>query len=126
MLRMIRLVLTVAVTLLGVAVVLAAVLIDPDTDFSQRMTMVLLGVVLLEAAAWKRNNPFLPSERKYHDLRAEVDLFILMVRRMNAAVINDQKGRPNAKGQDTDTIVADLHQSVDRMVRVAGIQQDAE
>ncbi|MEQ9398418.1 MAG: hypothetical protein RJQ04_04560 [Longimicrobiales bacterium] len=122
MLRFFRTFLTILVTTLGVVVVVAAVLSDPDADFSQRLTMVLLGVVLLEAAAWKRNNPLLPNERRFHDLRAEVDLFVLMVRRLHFAVLNDRAGRPNPKGQARDDVVAEMHAAVERMASVAALE----
>ncbi len=124
MLRFIRTFLTILVTLLGIAVVVAAVLTQPDTDFNRRMTMVLLGVVLLEAAAWKRNNPLLPNERKYHDLRAEVELFIHMVRRLHVAALNDQKGKPSPKGQGRDDVVHEMHAAVERMAAVAALKHD--
>lgn len=126
MLRTLRTILTLAVTALGVAVVLAAVLTDPDTDFSQRLTMVLLGVVLLEAAAWKRNNPFLPSERRFHDLRAEAELFILMIRRLNEAALAEVREQPREPPHDRDSVLREMHASVDRMGAVAGRLTEAD
>lgn len=118
--RSIRKFLSGAVPIIGMAVVFGAVLfIDPERQQLQ-IIAVIVGVILIEAGVWKVTNPFLPSERRYTDLREEVDRFLDHVRELNEAAAASRKGEsPEARAR-YDRALATLHRSVDRMGEVAG------
>jgi hypothetical protein len=123
--RAIRTAIVVALTDLGIAILVAAVLIIPTTGSGLRphLTLVLIGVVLIEVAGWKHSNPFLPNERRYHALREEVDGFVALVRRLNRS-----SATPALAGEETERaqVVASMHTAVDRMVRAAGRERREE
>lgn len=112
-------VLNAGLPILGMVVVFGGVLL-----FEDRRTMilvVLLGILLIEAGVWKLSNPFLPTERRFNELRLEVDLFMELVRELNASAME-------ARGREADAgswarfrnTIATMHASVERMGRSAG------
>lgn len=118
--RAIRKFLSGAVPIIGVAIVFSAILfISPERQQLQ-IIAVIVGVVLITAGAWKVTNPFLPSERRYTALRAEVNRFLDHVRELNAAAARSRdEGSPEARTRYERALGA-LHRSVDRMGEVAG------
>lgn len=118
--RLLRAAVTAAITLVGLAVVFLAVLGMPEAEGSTRAGIALFGVALIEAGAWRRANPFLPNERRFHELRAEVDSFIGLVRRLNQAALRT-KERGLAAGEEESLILSAMHESVDEMGALAGM-----
>lgn len=75
---------------------------------------IIAGLLLILGGFWYAANPILTSERRFHALRAEVDDFITLVRRLNAAAT-----QPEAR-QEFEKVKADMMASVERMARLAG------
>jgi hypothetical protein len=98
-------------TIVGVAIAVfpAAVMTESWTPFF----MVMVGVLLVGAGAWRLGTRLLPNRRVYVGLRSEVENFIRLVRRLNAhAMVADTGG--------VDEIKTEMLASVDRMVSFAG------
>ena len=75
---------------------------------------IIAGVVLIVGGFWYAANPILTSERRLHALRAEVDGFMALVRRLNASA-----DRPEAR-EEFETVKAEMMASVERMAHLAG------
>jgi hypothetical protein len=110
-----------ALTTAGTALVLWAVLtIEP---LYERILFVALGLVLMEAGIWRITQSLFPNERNYRPLRKETDFFIALVRRLNRTAISAQRGSASA-GDDLVQIHDEMHHSVDRMLRLAGLTEE--
>lgn len=112
-----HLALTVAGTLL---IVYAVIAIDGMYD---RMLVVALGIVLIEAGIWRVTQSLFPNERNFRPLRKETDYFITLVRRLNRAAVNAQRGSSSAM-HDLAQVHDEMHHSVDRMLRLAGLTDE--
>jgi hypothetical protein len=110
-----------ALTLGGTLLVLYAVLhVDEVYD---RVLLVLLGLVLIEAGVWSITQSLFPNEREYRPLRKETDYFVTLVRRLNRASLMAQRGSP-AADTELDRVHDEMHHSVDRMLRLAGMTEE--
>lgn len=112
-----HLALTVAGTLL---IVYAVIAIDGMYD---RMLVVALGIVFIEAGIWRVTQSLFPNERNFRPLRKETDYFITLVRRLNRAAVNAQRGSSSAM-HDLAQVHDEMHHSVDRMLRLAGLTDE--
>jgi hypothetical protein len=81
--RVIRRVLEHGFLATGAVLVLTGSLVADDP--ASRTGLTLIGLVLLLLAAYDRRGKLLPSERRLPELRAEVDGFLAVVRRLSAA-----------------------------------------
>lgn len=118
--RPIRTFVSLLLVFLGLAVVLAAVLADPETAMATRVIMALTGLLLVEAASGKRSNPFLPSTRRHDEFREEVTDFLALARRLNQAGLGVRR---SGSADDRATLRGTgdaMHASVDRMLGLAG------
>jgi uncharacterized protein YjeT (DUF2065 family) len=88
-----------------------------------RMLVVALGLVLIEAGIWRITQSLFPNERQFRPLRRETDFFITLVRQLNRAAVSVQRGSETAP-ENLARIHADMHHSVDRMLRLAGITDE--
>lgn len=112
-------VLNAGLPILGMVVVFGGVVFLED-----RRTMilvVLLGILLIEAGVWKLSNPFLPTERRFNELRLEVDQFMELVRELNGSAMEARgpEGDAGSWARFRNTI-ATMHASVERMGQAAG------
>lgn len=110
-----------ALTVAGTLLVLYAVL--EIQSLYDRMLVVALGLVLIEAGVWRITQSLFPNEREFRPLRKETDYFITLVRRLNRSAVTAQRGSPDAL-QDIEEISSEMHHSVDRMVRLAGMTDE--
>lgn len=112
-------VLNAGLPVVGMLVVFGAVLFVEDRR--TLILVVLLGILLIEAGVWKLSNPFLPTERRFNELRLEVDQFMELVRELNAAAMEARESvdDPAAWARYRNTL-ATMHASVERMGRAAG------
>jgi hypothetical protein len=119
--RRIRRLTQVLFTLTGTAIVLYAVLAIESTY--TRVLVVALGLILLEAGIWELTRSLFPNEREFRPLRKETDYFLTIVRRMNRASV---RARAQAAGaaDEVERLRLELHHSVDRMHRLAGLSDD--
>ena len=118
---MLRNLISVGMNLTGMLVVFVSVLVPQiSANLQLQVILVLIGLLLVQGAVWKFTNPFLPSERRYDDLRNEVDDFIGLVRELNSAAVD---ARHNTALESTDrieSVLSRMHLSVDQMGRLAG------
>jgi hypothetical protein len=106
-----------ALTVGGTLLVLYAVLyVEPTYE---RALWVFLGLVLLEAGIWRVTQSVFPNERAFRPLRTETDYFVTLVRRLNRTALAAQRGSAGA-AEELERVHADMHHSVDRMLRIAG------
>jgi hypothetical protein len=111
----------ILLTLVGTAVVLYAVLAVEATY--NRVLVVVLGLILVEAGIWEFTRSLFPNEREFRPLRKETDYFLSIVRRMNRAAI---RARADAAGavDEVERLTVEMHHSVDRMRRLAGLSDE--
>jgi hypothetical protein len=81
--RLIRKVLEHGYVGMGTVLVLTGALLADDT--ASRTGLTLIGLVLLLTVILDRTGRLLPGERRFVELRGEVDAFLGAVRRLNAA-----------------------------------------
>jgi len=104
------------VPLVGVTVGLLLVLsglaeVDANAELYMR---VIIGIVLVVAGYFYAQHPFLSSERKYSQLREEVDNFIGLVRRLNRTAI------AIGGGPEFENVTTAMRESVARIEELAG------
>lgn len=122
--RAFRKIIDIGLALVGVAVILAAVLIVRE-DLRLQLAIVGVGMVVLELGVWKAAHRLLPSGRRYLALRAEGDQFLKLVRELNTAALAVKQNASQAHKQAFDQVHDKMRKSVDRMAEVAG-KTDAE
>lgn len=102
---------------LGVAVVLAAVMLGGGGWGA--IWLAVIGLLMVEAGVWRLGSRIV-HERRYRPLRREVERFIGLARELHhASAAVDDRGDEGAR-QRLDGAVASLRNSLDRMVQVAG------
>ena len=89
----------------------------------QRLLAVLVGMLLVEAAVWNLANPLLPSNRRYLDLRAEVEGFIGKVPALNSVALDARSSDAPADWERYRSVLEEMHASVERMGDVAGKEE---
>lgn len=118
--RKIRASFHLALTLVGTVLIAYAITsIEVTRD---QLLVGALGLVILEAGVWRITQSLFPNERAYAPLRKETDFFITLVRRLNTAAVAAKRGSGSAA--DLERVQDEMHHSVDRMVRLAGLTED--
>lgn len=107
-----------AVPIVGTALVFGSILLFFDPI--QQVIGAAVGVLMIQAGIWKLTHPLLPSERKYTALRSEVDQFIRLVRRMNAAALGVKEIDTPETRAAFDAELEGMRRSLDRMALLAG------
>ncbi len=98
----------------GILVVFVGVILVAGA--AAQIATVAAGLVVLEAGVWYMANPIFTSERRYLHLRDELDNMIDLVRKLNRAAL-----KPGAE-EELKGLRSAMHESVDRMVEVAGVE----
>lgn len=102
--------------LLGAAIaVLGAALVS---ELVVRVLAVLVGLVLVQAPTWKVPYSLLHNERRFRQLRGELDQFVWLTRELNAAAVA-ARGDPVAEDRFEDLHTA-MQESLERMAMYAG------
>lgn len=83
-----------------------------------RLALVVVGVLLIQAAAWKLPYRLMSNERRFRQLRGELDEFVWLVRELNAAAV-DARSNPGAEDRFADLHTA-MQDSLERMALYAG------
>jgi nucleotide-binding universal stress UspA family protein len=120
-LRRLRQCLDRGLPLLGVVVILGAVLCI--RELRGQVALVVLGMLLLEVGVWQLAHHLLPSERQYLALRGETELFLALVRQLNAAALLVKAQDAPSHRHAFEEIRQAMHQTVERMCEVAGKTQ---
>jgi hypothetical protein len=111
-------ILNAGLPIVGMLVVFGAVLFVDDRQ--TLILAVLLGILLIEAGVWKLSNPFLPTERRFNEMRLEVDQFMELVRELNTSGIEARREDDAAAWARFENTLATMHASVERMAAAAG------
>lgn len=109
-----------SIPIAGAVIIFLALILISDEHPLIRLGIVLLGILVIEAGVWKLTSPFLPSERKYLDLREEVDAFVMMVRALNRAALDARAVGDTESWRRVHDILGTMHNSVDHMAQLAG------
>jgi hypothetical protein len=112
-----------ALTALGIALIITAVILGSSLEISAQLPLVLIGVLLMEAGIWGVSVKFLPNDRRYNSLRSEGDRMLALIRDLNTAAIAKDRGEEDA-GRFQDCL-RKMHDSVTRMADLAA-QDDLE
>jgi len=116
--RILRQRLDTGLPFLGVVVILSAVLFMPE--FRGQVAIVVLGMLLLEAGVWKLAHHVLPCERQYLALRYETDVFITLVRQLNAAALMVKAHDSPTHRHAFEDVRQAMQQTLERLCAVAG------
>ena len=111
-----------ALPLLGAGIILAVTLYKYAL---QDAAIVILGVVLIEVGIWKLSHKLVLEQRKYNALRAQGNLFLVLVQQLNAASLRLKAEETPANHQAVENIRQHMQQLVDHMAASAG-KTDAE
>ena len=118
---MLRSIVSVGMNITGMFIVFAAMVVpDASRNLHLQVILALIGVLMIQAAVWKFANPFLPSERRFDELRNEVDDFIELVRDLNEVAIAARETHSLEDTGRVEHVLAEMHRSVDQMGRLAG------
>lgn len=116
--RMARRGIEAAVPILGVAIILASVFFVSEINAQLHVTILLFGVLILQAGPWGITRVLLPNERVSLDLREEADHFLGLMRTLKRTADASDDGRDQSElVRDT---VEQMHTSVDRMAELSG------
>lgn len=118
--RRFRKVLQIALPLVGMGVLFASVLMVPADQRLPQMSVVLVGILILEAGVWGLTNPLLPEQRRYLALREEGDFFIGLIRELNTAAIAEDRATADGEKRFQE-VLSVMHVSVEHMGEVAGV-----
>ncbi len=114
------------ISVLGVLAIFAGRLIVPDDSVQLQIFVVLAGIMALETGVWGLAQQLLPNDRQFLDLRVEGDHFMDLVRALNEAAIESNRGAADATAHPADAdarfqeVLSLMHASVERLGEVAG------
>lgn len=84
-------------------------------NLTVQVAVVVLGVLMIEAAVWGLARNFLPDGRTYIRLREETEIFLEQVRTLNEAAVEGEDETVERQRQR-------MKEQVDRLVDAAGIE----
>jgi hypothetical protein len=102
----------------ALAVAAAVAVRDPVV----RLVLVVAGVLLIQSVTARLPYYIVRNERRFRQLRSELDEFLWLVRELNAAAV-DARTNPNAEDRFDDLHLA-LQESLERMTLYAGRTDD--
>lgn len=105
--------------ILGMAIVFGGITLFFIASSALQVVTIALGVFVILSGIWFASNPFLKNERRYTELRSEVDRFIQLARRLNRAAVE------NRSREEFEQAKAAMHESVERMAMLAGKEKTA-
>ncbi len=111
----------IALTGLGIGVIVTAIILGSALDVRIQLPVALFGVLLLEAGIWGISAKLFPNERRFVTLRAELDCMVDLVRELNASVLSDAEDANERFNKTLD----EMHASVNRMSELAGTETTA-
>ncbi len=104
---------SLAAVIAGLILVLRSFFIGDNASAAWYAT-VIAGFVLILAGYWYAAHPFLTSERRFLALRAEIDRFIDLARRLNSAATASEAQDEFERAKSA------MLESVERMEKLAG------
>ena len=121
--RKTRRIVETAITATGIGAIFGSILFVPPADIQLHLLLTLLGVLLLEAGVWGLSKKILPSERRYLGLRDEGDRIIELIRELNSAAIDRDRGF--ASGQHFQETLGEIQVSFTRLAELASVDAHA-
>ena len=103
---------------LGAAVVLAGVALCDDRTW--QLVAAVAGLLITQAGRLQLGRPVYSIDRRFQALRKEVDHFILLVRRLNAAALGVKEMDSPSTRQVVESTQERMRESFDRMALLAG------
>ena len=116
--RRLRYFLEQALPVVGMVIVFGGAMLI--TDILRRVIVVAIGLLLVEIAVWNVASRILPNSRQYLPLRVEIDRFIQLARRLNAAAVTLEQEDTVPGRRIFATIRDDMVAAVHRMAGMAG------
>jgi hypothetical protein len=106
-------------------IIFLSVLFGSDS-LQLQVISVLFGILILEAGVWGLASRLLPDERRYLDLREEVDHFVGLIPELNASAVAslDREGSKEDEKRFQE-VLEQLHACVRRMGEVAAKDKKA-
>jgi hypothetical protein len=108
--RISRTTLNRTLAIIGVAVIFLQILYIAETR--AQVAIVLAGLLLNQMGTWGLASRLLPDRRIFMLLRAEVDHFLNLVRRLHVSAVEKAS-------EHVESTRGEMHESVDRMVGIA-------
>ena len=102
----------------GIMIIMGAIILLPT--LSGQILGAAFGLLMIEASAWGSTRRLMPGQRKYAALRAEVDRFLGLIKRLNDAALTKQKHDTPEAHQTFEQTCEALEESVKHMIHVAG------
>ncbi|NIR43306.1 MAG: hypothetical protein GWN99_05150 [Gemmatimonadetes bacterium] len=96
----------------GVVVIVTPVAIIEEESWTP-LIIVLFGILLVGLGVYSIGHRLLPDRRVYIGLRAEVEYFIQLVRRVNTHALRNE-------ADAIELLRTEMKESVDRMISLAG------
>ncbi|MFT4886472.1 MAG: hypothetical protein ACJAS2_000492 [Pseudohongiellaceae bacterium] len=109
-----------ALTAVGIAVVVSAIILGTSLGVRAQVPIALIGILLMEAGRWGLSAKFVPNQRRYTSLRDEGDRMLDLIRELNCAAIAKEIGTEDAKRFQL-TLEA-MHSSVLKMSELASVE----
>ena len=120
--RAIRRSIDIVLTIIGIVIIFSSAIMSDSLQVPIQIVMALIGVLMMEIGVWGMSSRFLPSERRYLELRSEGDQMIDLIRELNAAAIAKDRGEEDVmRFQNT---LALMHESVKRMAELAALEKN--
>ena len=115
--RTVRRVIEAGVPILGIAIILGSVMLDPEINVQLHVTVLLVGVlILLTGPPWKLTRSLLPNERTALDLRKEVENFLGLMRVLKQTADEPDDGEDQS--ESFRDAVDKMHASVERIAEL--------
>ena len=114
----------VALTGIGIAVIISSVMISDTTSLQVQLMWVVLGVLLIEAGVWGIAGKFIPNERRFGRLREEGDRMIKLIRQLNGAALARDQGLED--GSRFQATLNEMHDTVRLMAELASLEDDQD
>ena len=118
MIRLLRRFIEIALPISGTIKVFGAVIFLHSPAL--QLPAVAIGLLLIHMRTWNVARAVLPTERKFQALRHEVDHFIQLVRRLNAAAVGMKESESESARIVFEDAQRRMRESMDRMALLAG------
>ena len=102
---------------LGIASIIASVLISDTASIQVQLLLVVVGILLMEAGVWGIARKAISNERQYSRLREEGDHMIELIRKLNGAAVAREQGLED--GTRFRATLEEMHASVRFMAELA-------
>ncbi|MBT8146896.1 MAG: hypothetical protein KJN90_08580 [Gammaproteobacteria bacterium] len=118
--RQIRKAIDIALTAVGILIVLAGVFTFSGSYMQVHLLWTVVGLLLIEAGVWGIAVKCLPTERRFSRLREEGDRMISLIRELNSAALAQKQGLED--DSRFNSTLASMHEAVRAMADLASLE----